>query len=136
LNREAIEKRTLRKPVTPYIDSGVAVIMSLILIFEPLRELHGGFRQLILFSPRKEIMDRIRSVIKENLKGTPYEAAFIDVIQTGRKTWIGVYLKRYDGSDIIDIREWAQLRECVTEELKDDFDQLYDEFTPDLPETM
>ena len=127
---------TVLKPVTPYIDSGVAVIMSLILIFEPLRELHGGFRQLILFSPRKEIMDRIRSVIKENLKGTPYEAAFIDVIQTGRKTWIGVYLKRYDGSDIIDNREWAQLRECVTEELKDDFDQLYVEFTPDLPETM
>ena len=39
-------------------------------------------------------------------------------------------------ADPFNVREWVLLRERVTEELKDDFDQLYVEFTPDLPETL
>ena len=122
------------KPVVPYVDSGVALIMSMFLIVEPVRELIRGFRQMMLFSPPEEVMTRVRSVVNERLKGLPYEAAFIDVIQTGRKTWIGVYLRGSEGVDTIDTREWAGLREQITADLEDEFDQLYVEFTPDLPE--
>ena len=57
-----------------------------------------------------------------------------DLIQTGRKTWIGVYLKGRDDAVMIDTREWAALRERVMAALEDEFDQLYMEFIPDLPE--
>ena len=83
---------TVLRPITPYMDSGVAIIMSLFLIAEPVKELIRGFRQMMLFSPPKEVMDKVRGVVNNALEDFPYEAAFIDVIQTGRKTWIEVYL--------------------------------------------
>ena len=125
---------TFLKPVAPYMDSAVAIIMALILIGEPLKELNRGFKQMMLFSPPKEVMDKVSRVVNDNLKGLPYEATFIDVIQTGRKTWIEVYLEETSDTSLIDIREWSSLRDYVIMELKDDFDQLYVEFIPDLPE--
>ena len=116
------------------MDSGVAIIMLLFLVAEPVKELIRGFRQMMLFSPPEEVMDMVRRVVNEKLEGLPYKEAFIDVIQTGRKTWIEVYLRGSSNASIIDIREWVKLRESVTAELEDKFDQLYVEFIPDLPE--
>ena len=125
---------TLLRPVAPYMDSGVAIIMALFMLSEPLKELVRGFRQMMLFSPEEEVMERVRSAVHKNLEGLSYEEAFIDVIQTGRKTWIGVYLKGSEDTSLIDTREWAKLREKITADLEDEFDQLYVEFIPDLPE--
>ena len=125
---------TFLKPVAPYMDSGVAIIMLLFLVAEPVKELIRGFRQMMLFSPPREVMDRVRRAVNDHLEGLSYEAAFIDVIQTGRKTWIEVYLRGSDNSSMIDTREWANLRELVVRDLEDEFDQLYVEFIPDLPE--
>ena len=125
---------TVLKPITPYMDSGVAIIMSLFLIAEPVRELIRGFRQMMLFSPPEDVMDKVRGVVHNALEEYPYEAAFIDVIQTGRKTWIEVYLKGTEDTHMIDIDHLMELKGRVTADLKDDFDQLYVEFKPDLPE--
>ena len=125
---------TVLKPITPYMDSGVAIIMSLFLIAEPVKELIRGFRQMMLFSPPDDVMDKIRREVNGALEGFPYEASFIDVIQTGRKTWIEVYLKETEDTHMIDIDHLVKLKSRVTSDLKDDFDQLYVEFKPDLPE--
>lgn len=125
---------TILKPITPYMDSGVAIIMSLFLIGEPVKEIIRGFRQMMLFSPPEEDMKKVHRVVNDALKEYPYEASFIDVIQTGRKTWIEVYLKGADDTAMIDTRHWKDLRGRVVEDLSDDFDQLYVEFIPDIPE--
>ena len=122
------------QPIAPYMDSAVAIIMSLILMAEPIKELIRGFKQMMLFSPSQEVRNRIHDVVNDNLQGFPYQATFIDVIQTGRKTWIEVYLRECNETSLIDTRQWTQLREQVAEDLKEDFDQLYIEFIPDLPE--
>lgn len=125
---------TVLKTIAPYMDSGVALIMLLFLIAEPIRGLIRGFRQMMLFSPPDNVMEKVREAVNRNLEGHPYKAAFIDVIQTGRKTWIEVYLRGSDGQSIIDTREWMKLRDLVIKDLEDEFDQLYVEFIPDLPE--
>lgn len=89
---------------------------------------------MMLFSPPDNVMEKVREAVNRNLEGHPYKAAFIDVIQTGRKTWIEVYLRGSDGQSIIDTREWMKLRDLVIKDLEDEFDQLYVEFIPDLPE--
>ena len=126
---------TVLKPLTPYIDSGVAIIMSLFLIGEPVRELIRGFRQMMLFSPPEDVMDKVHRVVNGALEDFPYEASFIDVIQTGRKTWIEAYLKGTDDAQMIDVRHLTELRNRVAAELQDEFDQLYVEFIPDIPES-
>ena len=125
---------TILRPLTPYIDSGVALIMSLFLIGEPVKELIRGFRQMMLFSPPEEVMDKVHRVVNDALEGFPYEASFTDVIQTGRKTWIEVYLKGTEDTRMIDIGHLKELRSRVTAELQDEFDQLYVEFIPDIPD--
>ena len=121
-------------PLAPYIDSVVAIVMSILLIIEPVQELIRGFKQMMLFSPPQDVMDKVHEVVKRDLEGLPYEATFIDVIQTGRKTWIEVYLRETLDTSLIDVRHWIKLREFVIQDLKDDFDQIYVEFIPDLPD--
>ena len=88
----------------------------------------------MLFSPPKEVMDKVRGVVTNALEDFPYEAAFIDVIQTGRKTWIEVYLNGTEDTQMINISHLKELKRRVTVDLQNDFDQLYVEFIPDLPE--
>ena len=89
---------------------------------------------MMLFSPPEDVMDKVRMVVNNALEDFPYEAAFIDVIQTGRKTWIEVYLKGTENTQMIDISHLMELKGRVTADLQDEFDQLYVEFIPDLPE--
>ena len=89
---------------------------------------------MMLFSPPEDVMDKVREVVNDALEDFPYEAAFIDVIQTGRKTWIEVYLKSTDNTQMMDISHLIGLKGRVTADLQNDFDQLYVEFIPDLPE--
>ena len=123
---------SILKPIAPYMDSVVAIVLSLILIAEPLKELNRGFKQMLLFSPPKEVMDKVHEAVDRHLKDMPYEATFIDVIQTGRKTWIEVYLKETSSTSLIDTREWSKLHDLVRQDLRPEFDQLYIEFIPDL----
>ena len=118
----------------PYMDSAVAIVMSVLLLREPVSEIVRGFKQMLLFSPPEDVMRRVHEVVNKNLEGLPYRATFIDVIQTGRKTWIEVYLKENLDTSLIDVRHWTKMREYVIEDLKDDFDQIYVEFIPDLSE--
>lgn len=89
---------------------------------------------MMLFSPPEDVMDKVRMVVNNALEDYPYEAAFIDVIQTGRKTWIEVYLKGTENTQTIDISHLKDLKGRVTADLQNEFDQLYVEFIPDLPE--
>ena len=125
---------TVLAAFAPYMDSAVAIVMSVLLLREPVSEIVRGFKQMLLFSPPEDVMRRVHEVVNKNLQGLPYRATFIDVIQTGRKTWIEVYLKENLDTSLIDVRHWTKMREYVIEDLKDDFDQIYVEFIPDLSE--
>ena len=125
---------TVLAAFAPYMDSTVAIVMSVLLLREPVSEIVRGFKQMLLFSPPEDVMRRVHEVVNKNLEGLPYRATFIDVIQTGRKTWIEVYLKENLDTSLIDVRHWTKMREYVIEDLKDDFDQIYVEFIPDLSE--
>jgi len=125
---------TVLAAFAPYMDSAVAIVMSVLLLREPVSEIVRGFKQMLLFSPPEDVMRRVHEVVNKNLEGLPYRATFIDVIQTGRKTWIEVYLKENLDTSLIDVRHWTKMREYVIGDLKDDFDQIYVEFIPDLSE--
>lgn len=125
---------TVLAAFAPYMDSVVAIVMSVLLLREPVQEIIRGFKQMMLFSPPEDVMKRVHEVVNKNLEGLPYRATFVDVIQTGRKTWIEVYLKENLDTSLIDVRHWTKMREYVIEDLKDDFDQIYVEFIPDLSE--
>lgn len=119
---------TKLKFIIPYIDSSVAIVVSLFLLKEPVVQIFKTLRELVLFSPEKKIMDEIRIVVKEDIKTYDYSLDFLDVTQTGRKTWIEVYVK--SKSDIIKVKDFKNIQEHIKKDLENKFDQISVEIIP------
>ncbi|MDO5292309.1 MAG: cation diffusion facilitator family transporter [bacterium] len=116
--------------IAPYIDPVVAIVMSLFLIVEPIKMIGISLKELVLFAPKKEIMDEIRMISEQRLISYSYELTFLDVIQTGRKTWVELYISSED--DKIKLSELHRIRDDIRNLLKKDFDQIYVEIIPDI----
>ena len=54
------------------------------------------------------------------------------MIQTGRKTWVEIYFKSHN--DLINTKILLQLRNDIRAELRKEFDQVYVELIPSLPD--
>ena len=119
---------TTLKFIIPYIDSTVAILVSLFLVKEPVVQIIKTLKELVLFSPDKEVMDEIRDVVKEDIQNYDYSLDFLDVTQTGRKTWIEVYVK--SKSDTLKIKEFKTIQEHITKDLENKFDQISVEIVP------
>lgn len=117
---------------TPYIDPVVAIIMSLCLIVEPIKTIWTNLKELILFAPEKEIMDEIRTTAEKYIETDTYKLQFLDVIQTGRKTWVEVYIRSHDNN--INVKDLKTIRNKIISDLKPVFDQIYVELIPDIEE--
>ena len=59
---------TTLKFIIPYIDSTVAILVSLFLVKEPVVQIIKTLKELVLFSPDKEVMDEIRDVVNEDIQ--------------------------------------------------------------------
>ncbi|MDD3239426.1 MAG: cation diffusion facilitator family transporter [Lachnospira sp.] len=118
--------------IAPYIDPAVAIIMALLLLREPVETIIRGLKKLVLFAPNPEIMDRIRIVVEQHMQTCSYTMDFLDVIQTGRKTWVEIYID--SPNDVISIQSLYRIRDEIRNELRRDFDQVYVEIIPNLPE--
>ena len=127
---QVILQKTKISFVTPYIDPIVAIVMSSILIVEPIKMIGKSLKELVLFAPNKEVMDGIRKVVLRNMEGKIYKLEFLDVIQTGRKTWVEVYIS--SKNDNISISQLGIIQKNIKAELKMLFDQVYVEIIPDV----
>lgn len=116
--------------VIPYIDSSVAIIIALFLLKEPAAQIVKNLKELILFAPKEVVMDAIRQVVETSMETYDYSLAFLDVIQTGRKTWVEIYVKSKD--DIINVKDFKEIQRKVSKELGKMFDQIYVEVIPEL----
>ncbi|MDD2972869.1 MAG: cation diffusion facilitator family transporter [Lachnospiraceae bacterium] len=118
--------------MAPYIDPIVAIMMSLFLLKEPIETIFRGLKKLVLFAPNQEILDRIRIVAERQMQTCSYTIDFLDVIQTGRKTWVEIYID--SPNDIITLQSLCRIRDQIRNELKKEFDQIYVEIIPNLPD--
>ena len=73
-------------------------------------------------------MDEIRKVVNEDIQNYDYSLDFLDVTQTGRKTWIEVYVK--SKNDVVKIKDFKRIQEHITKDLENKFDQISVEIVP------
>lgn len=78
--------------LTPYIDPGIAVVMAVILLWEPVTMIIEAVRSLILAAPCEEARDKIRAVIEGELGKHDIKVDFLDIVKTGRRIWVDVYI--------------------------------------------
>ncbi|MCB6991935.1 cation diffusion facilitator family transporter [bacterium 210820-DFI.6.37] len=127
---QLVLQRTPLDWIAPYVDPGIAIIMALILLKEPISMFWGSIKNLILFAPKKEVVDHVREIVEKSLKKHEFGINFLDVIKTGRKIWIEVYILQ-DG-DLVSIRELKQAHDEIMEEMKDEYDNVFIELIPDI----
>jgi len=116
--------------IIPYIDPMVAITMAIWLIAEPVRMVIEGIKNLILFAPNEEIMENIRMVVNKHLENYPYSVSFLDVIRTGRKAWVEIYI--HSESDFISQNQLKKAYSKIKKELREQYDQIYVELIPDI----
>lgn len=127
---QCILQETSLEQITPFIDPIVAIVMAIILMIEPIKMIGVSLKELILFSPKQDIMDEIRHVAEKHMKDSHFKVMFLDVIQTGRKIWVEIYIG--SESDLISVKELNEVRHHIKNELKTKFDQIYVELIPDM----
>jgi cation diffusion facilitator family transporter len=118
--------------IAPYVDPGIAVVMSVLLFKEPAVMFVRSVRNIILFAPGREVVDEVREIAERETAGYGYRVNFVDVIKTGRRLWIDVYI--YQDGDLIDVRDLRAARERISAALVKDYDNIYVQVLPELDE--
>ena len=86
-------------------------------------------KELLLFSAPKEVVEEVRGIAEEELSKYSCDITFLEVIRTGRKTWIEIYIN--SESDLVSVKHLAMANRAIYERLRGRFDQCYIDIIPD-----
>lgn len=118
--------------IGPYVDPGIAILLAVILLKEPVIMIIDSLKSLVLFAPEKDIVNKVKGICETHLKEYGYYINFLDIIKTGRKIWAEVYIV-LDG-DTISISNLKAAHKQIVEELSGEFDSIFVELIPDVEE--
>lgn len=115
--------------IGPYVDPGIAIIVAVSLLKEPLRLFTEALKNLMLFAPDHDTSGRIRETCDNVLLPYGVYINFLDIIKTGRKYWIDIYF--VCDRDLISISRLREIRMRLTEALTEIHDSVFVELIPD-----
>ena len=118
--------------VGPYIDPGIAIILAVLLLKEPIGLFLESLKNLVLFAPNGETSAKIRQICEKHMEKYNCYINFLDVIKTGRKIWVEIYF--VIEKDLISIEKLKCLHKEILDDLSLEFDSLYVELIPDVDE--
>ncbi len=116
--------------VVPYIDPAIAIFMALILAKEPITMIWDAVKSLILLAPKEEVMDHIRAETNDTLSKYDLYIDFLDVVKTGRKVWIDVYITQKD--DMLSISALKKAHDEIVAKLKPEYQDVFVELIPEI----
>lgn len=116
--------------VSPYIDQMIAIIIACIMLPQPIQMIRESIKNIVLFAPEDEIVEEIKKCASEVFDDYAYEITFYDIIQTGRKLWIELYVK--SPSNMLNVAQLQHLKFRSEEVLREKFKDVDVQITPDL----
>lgn len=116
--------------VTPYLDQIITVVLSLFMIPAPIKSVITGLRDLFLIPPEEETVDEIKETVEPILYNYGYEKLYYDIVRTGRKLWISVYIT-FDRDEISISRFKVIQNDCI-QALAQKYTDFYFELLPDI----
>lgn len=108
--------------LSPYFDQIIAIIIMIFMIPETIRRLVETFRELFLFSPGQDTVNRIKEVADEIMAKYSFIPVFYDIARTGRKLWVSVYFKVE--SETIPTKNILEADKMLNERLSGDFPNI------------
>lgn len=117
--------------LTPFIDPGIAVVMAVILLWEPITMIYEAVRSLILAAPKEEVRDEIRAVIEDGLDKHGIKVDFLDIVKTGRRIWVDVYI--IPNGNMLDLKILKKVQDEAVNVLNGEMeDDVFVEIIPEL----
>lgn len=116
--------------LTPYLDQAITIVLSLFMLPSPVKQVIKGLRDLFLIPPEEETVEEIRNTIDPVLADWGYDKLYYDIVRTGRKLWISVYIT-FD-RDEISISKFKLVQSRCIENLSKKYTDFYLELLPDI----
>lgn len=124
-----LEETSLAR-ISPYIDQMIAIIIACIMLPQPIQMIRESIKNIVLFAPEDEIVEEIKKCASEVFDDYAYEITFYDIIQTGRKLWVELYVK--SPSNMLNVAQLQHLKFRSEEALREKFKDVDVQITPDL----
>lgn len=118
------------KPVIPYLDQIITIVLSMIMIPVPVKTVIAGIRDLMLMPPEEETIQEIKETVDPILHPYNYSDISYDIVRTGRKLWISVYLT-FEKDEISLTRFKIAQTRCI-DALALKYPDFYFELLPDI----
>lgn len=116
--------------IVPYLDQIIAISLSLFMLPTPIHAIITGLRDIFLIAPEEETVTEIKSIINPILDSYGYKQLSYDIIRTGRKLWISVYIT-FD-KDLISISRLRIVQHLIIDALKKEYQDFYFELLPEV----
>ena len=116
--------------LSPYMDQIIAIIIAIIMLPQPVQMIRESIKSIVLFAPEEEIVAEIKECANDIFDDYAYEITFYDIIQTGRKLWIEIYVR--STSNMLNITQLQHVKTKVEHTLQKQFGDVDVQITPDL----
>ena len=120
--------------IVPYLDQLITIVLSLVMIPTPIHTVITGFRDLMLIPPEEETIDDIKETIEPIIGVYGHKNLYYDIVRTGRKLWISVYISFE--KDIVSLSKFKQLQDQCIKALASKYSDFYFELLPDIEFTV
>ena len=116
--------------IVPYLDQLITIVLSLVMIPTPIHTVITGIRDLMLIPPEEETIDDIKETIEPIIGVYGHKNLYYDIVRTGRKLWISVYVSFE--KDIVSLSKFKQLQDQCIKALASKYSDFYFELLPDI----
>ena len=118
------------KPVIPYLDQIITITLSVIMLPTPIRTIITAFRDLMLIPPEEDTIEEIKNLVEPIIRTYGYQKLYYDILRTGRKLWISVYITFE--KDLVSLAKVKAIQsECIAA-LAEEYPDFYFELLPDI----
>ena len=118
------------KGIIPYLDQLITIVLSVFMIKAPISAVIAGLRDLFLMPPEEETIEEIKDTIVPILSAYGYQKLHYDILRTGRKLWISVYIT-FD-RDEISISRFKIVQNYCIQALAKIYPDFYFELLPNI----
>lgn len=115
---------------SPYLDQVITIVLCAFMLPTPIKAVIDGLRDLFLIPPDEETTENIKEIVHEILDPYGLTNLYFDILKTGRKLWISVYIT-FD-KDIVSIQKFVRLQNKIIKRLSEEYQDFYFELLPDI----
>lgn len=105
--------------LSPYFDQIIALLVMLFMLPESIKMLAETFRELLLFSPDQQTVDKIKELSAEIFADYSFLPVFYDIARTGRKMWVAIYFQVE--ADTVSVKQLQEANQRLNHKISREF---------------